>query len=165
MDNNPESKRPEVHAYHKHPVLLLPSGPDKVEALQSHGFESCTRIAYVENKLGIKVQKPVDSKNSIMNLDQQIDILRDNAPNHGISPIVIEKAIAPALKMFAKQLKHEHYYLLQNLQQGWILTTLSNRSQPQQQKKVIYAFATSKDAMTFANSSDPGIVADSVEGR
>lgn len=97
-----------------------------------------------------------------MNLDQQIAILRDNAPNHGISPVVIEKAIAPALKMFAEQLKHEHYYLLQNLQQGWILTTLSNRSQPQQQKKVIYAFATSKDAMTFANSSDPGIVAESV---
>ena len=97
-----------------------------------------------------------------MNLDQQIDILQDNAPNHGISPVVIEKAIAPALKMFAKQLKHENYYLLQNLQQSWILTTLSNRSQPQQQKKVIYAFATSKDAMNFANSSDPKIVADSV---
>ena len=97
-----------------------------------------------------------------MNLDQQTAILRDNAPNHGISPVVIDKAIAPALIMFAKQLKHEHYYLLQNLQQGWILTTLSNRSQPQQQKKVIYAFATNKDATTFANSSAPEIVADSV---
>ncbi|CCQ67403.1 hypothetical protein CWATWH0402_4120 [Crocosphaera watsonii WH 0402] len=26
-------KRLGVHAYHKHPVLLLPSGPDKVWAL------------------------------------------------------------------------------------------------------------------------------------
>ena len=24
------AKGPEVHAYHKHPVLLLPSGPDKI---------------------------------------------------------------------------------------------------------------------------------------
>lgn len=26
-------QKPGVHAYHKHPVLLLPSGPDKVWAL------------------------------------------------------------------------------------------------------------------------------------
>ena len=36
--------RPGVHAYHKHPVLLLPSGPDKVEALSSHGSESANSL-------------------------------------------------------------------------------------------------------------------------
>lgn len=28
-----KTKRPGVHAYCKHPVLLLPSGPDKIWAL------------------------------------------------------------------------------------------------------------------------------------
>ncbi len=37
-------ERPGVHAYHKHPVLLLPSGPDKVWALRSHGSESLNSI-------------------------------------------------------------------------------------------------------------------------
>ena len=37
-----KAKRPEVHAYHKHPVLLLPSGPDKIWALKLHGFEPFT---------------------------------------------------------------------------------------------------------------------------
>jgi|GEM_PF-3618062 len=40
-----KQKRPGVHAYHKHPVLLLPSGPDKVEALRSHESGSPNRIA------------------------------------------------------------------------------------------------------------------------
>jgi len=40
-----QRKRPGDHAYYKHPVLLLPSGPDKVWALQSHESESLLRIA------------------------------------------------------------------------------------------------------------------------
>lgn len=38
------TKRPGVHAYLKHPVLLLPSGPDKVWALGSHESEPSMNI-------------------------------------------------------------------------------------------------------------------------
>ncbi len=39
-----KTKRPEVHACPKHPVLLLPSGPDKVWALKLRGSESINKI-------------------------------------------------------------------------------------------------------------------------
>jgi hypothetical protein len=39
-----KTKRPGYHAYDKHPVLLLPSGPDKVWALTSHESESMNII-------------------------------------------------------------------------------------------------------------------------
>lgn len=97
--------------------------------------------------------------NQTMNLEQQLQILQDNSSVHGVAPIVIEQAVAPVLKTYASQLKHLEYYLLQNLSQGWVLTTLRSRTQKSSEKKVIYAFSTAQDATTFAGTDDPEIVA------
>ena len=94
-----------------------------------------------------------------MNLDEQIQDLIDNAPANGVNAKVMEQAIAPVLKLFATQLQHLEYYIPQNLEKNWVLTTLSNRNQPEIEKKVIYAFATLKDAANFQGNADPQIFA------
>jgi hypothetical protein len=96
-----------------------------------------------------------------MNLEQQIQVLIDQAPQDGTMPKVIE-AIAPVLTLLANQLRHLEYYILQTLEQGWVMTTLSNRAQPEVEKNVIYAFPTLKDAADFQSVSDPQIIAKSV---
>ncbi|NEO29379.1 MAG: hypothetical protein F6K36_02785 [Symploca sp. SIO3C6] len=96
-----------------------------------------------------------------MDLEQQIQLLIDNAPQDGTTPKLVE-ALAPVLKLFANQLQHSEYHILQTLDQGWVVTTLSNRWQPEVEKNVIYAFATLKDAVDFQSASDPQILAMSV---
>jgi len=96
-----------------------------------------------------------------MDLEQQIQVLVDNAPKDGTTPQAIE-AIAPVLTLVASQLQHLDYYILQTLDQGWVLTTLSNRAQPEIEKNVIYAFPTLKDAADFQSVSDPEILAATV---
>ncbi|HAX86394.1 MAG TPA: hypothetical protein DCY91_09010 [Cyanobacteria bacterium UBA11370] len=93
-----------------------------------------------------------------MDLAQQIQVLIDNAPRDGTTPQMV-KAIAPALTLLARQLKHLEYHILQSLDQGWMVTTLSNRTQPELEKNVIYAFPTLKDAADFQSSWNPEIMA------
>ena len=97
-----------------------------------------------------------------MNLDRQLKLLVDEASQYGVPPQVMEQAVTPVLKGFATQLQHSEYYILQTLEGDWVLTTLSRRSQPKQEKKVIYAFSTLKDAANFQGTSDPHIMAMSV---
>ena len=94
-----------------------------------------------------------------MNFDQQLQVLIKNAPQDGVTPKVIEKAVAPVLKMFAQELQHVEYYILQNFQKNWVVTTLQNRTTPNIQKKVIYAFTTLEDAQTFQGIKEPNIIA------
>lgn len=93
-----------------------------------------------------------------MDLEQQIQALIKNAPQDGTTPNLV-RAIAPVLILLASQLRHPEYYLLQTLEREWVLTTLSNRAQPDVEKNVIYAFATLKDAADFQSVSDPQIIA------
>lgn len=93
-----------------------------------------------------------------MDLEQQIQALIDNAPKDGTTPKVVE-AIAPVLTLLASQLQHLEYYILQTLEEGWVVTTLSNRAQPEVEKNVIYAFSTLKDAADFQSVWDPQILA------
>ncbi len=79
-----------------------------------------------------------------MDLDEQLQVLVENAPQDGITPQVVA-AIAPGLKLLAEQLRHSQYYILQNFDHDWILTTLSNRGNPAVEKRVIYAFPTLQD--------------------
>jgi hypothetical protein len=79
-----------------------------------------------------------------MDIDQQVKALIENAPQDGSTPTAIE-AIAPALKIIAAKLKHSQYYVLQNLDQQWVMTTLNHRSDASLSKNVIYAFPTLKD--------------------
>jgi hypothetical protein len=94
-----------------------------------------------------------------MKLEQQLKILIDDAPKFGIAPIVLEQAVSPVLELFAQQLKHLEYYVLQNLSQDWLIITIGKPNQTNQEKKVIYAFSTVKDAATFQGSQDPSILA------
>lgn len=93
-----------------------------------------------------------------MDLEQQIQSLIDNAPQDGVTPKVVE-AIAPLLKLLASQLQHLEYHILQTVDGSWVVTTLSNRAQPDVEKNVIYAFPTLKDATDFQSAWDPKITA------
>lgn len=83
-----------------------------------------------------------------MKLQKQLQSLLKEAPKHGVSSVVMEKAINPVLIAFAKQLKHPKYYLLSNLKENWLLTTLSNK-ETKQEKTVIYAFSHPEDTINF----------------
>ena len=92
-------------------------------------------------------------------LQAQIQTLVQNAPNDGVTGPTIE-AIAPVLLTFAKRLKHRQYYILQNLGKSWVMTTLSNRLEPNVRKNVLYGFATLKDAASDPNTAkNPQIMA------
>lgn len=93
-----------------------------------------------------------------MTLEQQLQVIIDDAENYGIPSSVVEKAIAPVLKVFAEQLKYLEYYVLQNLAEDWVLTTITN-PQLQQSKKVIYAFISVRDAATFQGTANPDLIA------
>jgi hypothetical protein len=86
-----------------------------------------------------------------MDLEAQIQLLIDNAPHDGITPQLVA-AIAPALKAIAHQLRYPQYYILQSLESEWVVTTLSNRANPELEKRVVYAFPTLKDA-TLSSSA------------
>ena len=94
----------------------------------------------------------------MMELDRQLEVLIKDAGNYGVPPEAIEYAIAPIIKIFAEQLQHTEYYVLQNLQEDWVLTTISN-SQTKQNKNVIYAFVSVQDAATFGNRNNPDLIA------
>lgn len=79
-----------------------------------------------------------------MDIDQQVQALIENAPQDGSTPAAVA-AIAPALKLIAAKLKHSQYYVLQNLDQQWVMTTINHRSDAALSKNVIYAFPTLKD--------------------
>ena len=89
-----------------------------------------------------------------MELDQQIQLLIDNAPHDGHTPQAMQ-AIAPAIRLLAQQLRHSQYYILQTLERDWVLTTLSNRTNPSLEKRVIYAFANLQDV-----TADPHFLKD-----
>ncbi|MFZ4676139.1 MAG: hypothetical protein ACOYM4_10670 [Nodosilinea sp.] len=94
-----------------------------------------------------------------MDLDAQIADLQQNAPDDGVTANAIT-TIAPTLKAIASQLKHKQYYVLQTLEQGWMMTTLSNRTQPTTQKNIVYAYPTLQDAATSqATVKDPQVMA------
>lgn len=78
-------------------------------------------------------------------LDDQIQSLLDGAPQDGQTPLLIE-VITPLLKEIALQLKHTEYYILQNTEGRWMMTSLSHREDQQPDKTVIYAYATLEDA-------------------
>lgn len=94
-----------------------------------------------------------------MDLDAQVASLQQSAPNDGVTTNAIT-TIAPTLKAIASQLKHDQYYVLQTLEQGWMMTTLSNRTQPNTQKNIVYAYPTLQAAAASqAVNKDPQVMA------
>jgi hypothetical protein len=80
-----------------------------------------------------------------MDLEQQIQELVDGAPRDGKTPRAV-RAIAPVLRQVAEQLKRPQYYILQTIDQRWVITTLSSQAQSEVEKHVVYAFANHQDA-------------------
>ncbi|MCC5608031.1 hypothetical protein LC612_14875 [Nostoc sp. CHAB 5834] len=94
-----------------------------------------------------------------MDLEAQIQLLIDNAPRDGITPNLIA-AIAPALRAIAQKLRHSQYYILQNSESSWVLTTLSNLTNPGLEKRVLYAFPTIQDVSLISPAGlDPQMLA------
>ncbi|MBO3458126.1 hypothetical protein G7B40_028370 [Aetokthonos hydrillicola Thurmond2011] len=93
-----------------------------------------------------------------MDLQAQIQLLIDNAPKDGVTPQLIA-SIAPALIAIASSLRYPQYYILQNSEEDWVFTTLSNRTNPELEKRVIYAFPTIQDIpVTLSAGLDPQII-------
>ncbi len=44
------------------------------------------------------------------------------------------------MRQVSDRLQHSQYYILQSPHQSWLVTTPSNRKQPELEKNVIYAF-------------------------
>jgi hypothetical protein len=99
-------------------------------------------------------QEPLTSH---MDLKAQIQLLINNAPDDGLTPNLVA-AIAPTLVAIAQKLRHSQYYILQDAEGSWVLTTLSNRANPGIEKRVIYAFPTIQDVTLISPAGlDPQI--------
>jgi hypothetical protein len=92
-----------------------------------------------------------------MDLDRQIQVLIEQAPQDGVTPQGVA-AVAPVLKLLASRLRHTDYFVLQTQERDWVVTTLSSRQQPEVEKNVLYAFATFTDATNFQQSPSGEIV-------
>lgn len=94
-----------------------------------------------------------------MDLDAQIQTLIADAPKDGVTPQAVE-TIAPTLKAIATQLRHLQYYVMQTVDQGWVMTTVGHQNQPGQQRNLVYAFPTLQDAASGPNLlKDPQLMA------
>lgn len=94
-----------------------------------------------------------------MDLKAQIQLLIDNAPQDGVTPQLVT-AIAPVLSAIARKLRHSQYYILQNMEQSWVLTTYRDRANPQLEKRVIYAFPRIQDVPLGSSAGlDPQLIA------
>lgn len=94
-----------------------------------------------------------------MEVEAQLQVLIEDAVEHGIAPIVFQKAIAPVLITLAQKLQHLEYFVLQNLQEDWVISVISSRKSQKLEKKVIYAFSTVKDAKNFSTGRELDLIA------
>jgi hypothetical protein len=91
-------------------------------------------------------------------IDQQLQNLVEQAPQHGIQPDQMQM-IAAVLKVLASRLQHAQYYILQTLEQNWVMTTLKHRTQAGLTKNVVYAYPSLEAVKASVATSDLQIVA------
>ena len=91
-----------------------------------------------------------------MELEQQLQVLIDEAAQYGIAPTIMQQAIAPVFARVAQQLAHLEYYVLQNLSEDWVISVISDGKR---EKKVIYAFTSVRDAKNFNTSQESDVIA------
>jgi hypothetical protein len=88
-----------------------------------------------------------------MELQAQVQELVDNAPADGADRDAIQ-LVAIVLGQVAEGLEHTEYYILQNFQQQWQITTLQHRAQEELQKTVLYAYGHLSDATRVGQAED-----------
>jgi len=71
-------------------------------------------------------------------LDRQVAHLIQNTPDAETASAV--SLIASVLKEIAKNLKYTVYFVVQDIEGGWLLTPLSNHDNPELEKTTIYAY-------------------------
>lgn len=71
-------------------------------------------------------------------LDRQVALLVESTPDEETASAV--SLIASVLKAIAQNLKHTVYFVIQDIEGGWLLTPLSNHDNPELEKITIYAY-------------------------
>lgn len=98
-------------------------------------------------------------REKFMDIDAQIRDLIDHAPQDGVTSALVA-AIAPVLTQIAAQLRHPQYYIVQSLDQNWVVNIISQPDNPALEQQVIYAFPTLKDVSSGPNAiKDPQLMA------
>lgn len=93
-----------------------------------------------------------------MKLKKQLQILIKDAPKYGVSSEIMKRGVIPIIQTLAHQLKHLEYYIAQDREGSWLITTLANRHNLDQEKTVIYAFPSLASALNFSGESNSNIV-------
>jgi hypothetical protein len=71
-------------------------------------------------------------------LDRQAALLVQSTPDEETASAV--SLITSVLKAIAKNLKYTTYFVVQDIEGGWLLTPLSNHDNPELEKITIYAY-------------------------
>jgi hypothetical protein len=88
-----------------------------------------------------------------MDLQAQIQALIADAPADEVTQAGIQ-VVAIALGEIAQGLTHTEYYILQNFEAQWQVTTLQHRTQEDLQKTVLYAYGKLSDATKVGQSGE-----------
>jgi hypothetical protein len=88
------------------------------------------------------------------NIERQVQELIDQAPADGQTPQLM-RVLAPVFLQVAQQLRYGVYYILQSVEGEWLITTLSNRNQPELEKQVVYCYGSEIEAQVV----QPGAIA------
>jgi hypothetical protein len=88
-----------------------------------------------------------------MDIQAQVQALINEAPADEAMQEGMQ-VVAEVLGQVASSLGHLQYYVLQNLENQWQITTLEHRAQPEQQKNVLYAYGHLVDATRMGQSGD-----------
>ena len=71
-------------------------------------------------------------------LDRQVNLLVQSTPDQETASAV--SLVASVLKVIAQKLKHTIYFVIEDIEGGWLLTPLSNHDNPEVEKTTIYAY-------------------------
>ncbi|MGB3767861.1 MAG: hypothetical protein WA947_14990 [Phormidesmis sp.] len=92
-------------------------------------------------------------------INQQIQALIEGAPAEANIKQAIE-VVSPVIRTVAQQLQHPEYYILQSVSNQWLQATVAHKDNPDQPKRVIYAYpslaAAASDRLAKSN---PGLMA------
>ncbi len=88
-----------------------------------------------------------------MDLQAQIQALIEDAPADEATREGVQ-VVAIALAEVAQGLAHSEYYILQNFQEQWQVTTLQHRTQEALHKTVLYAYGSLADATKVGQSGE-----------
>ncbi len=88
-----------------------------------------------------------------MDIPAQVQALIDEAPGDDVMQEGIQ-IVAEVLGQVASGLGHLQYYVLQNFENQWQVTTLEHRAQPDLQKTVLYVYGHLADATRVGQSAE-----------